>query len=293
MDNVTPAKAAEWLKRNTRNRQLSPGKVRRFVRDLLAGNWATTHQSIGIAPSFVVDGQHRLTAIRDSGVSVEMNVTMYATDDEANKAVMAVDITDKRTPGDMLEIAGAMRKGTGRINVAVVRLLYRFVGSMEGSEESVTMKIPTVAEIEKMYVKEKTHIDWVVRALNAENGNKTRFNSVHRTAFAIAHMLDAERTERFAEQIANVEAVPGSVAQAWLKQETEGKFNRNQDKLEGIYIALRLLQCVILEEAPPKKVTGAVSAVKWFRTQITKIRSQQVEASAQLARLEAGAPVPQ
>ncbi len=44
------------------------------------GHWDTTHQGIAIASDgTLVDGQHRLLAIVESGVTVRMNVTFNKT----------------------------------------------------------------------------------------------------------------------------------------------------------------------------------------------------------------------
>jgi hypothetical protein len=73
---VTPALAAEWLKSNTRNRRASPDAVADLVAIIRGGRWRVTHQGIAFGADRVLyDGQHRLLAVVESGIAVEMLVT--------------------------------------------------------------------------------------------------------------------------------------------------------------------------------------------------------------------------
>lgn len=260
MERITPEKAAEMLRLNVRNRHISRAKVLRFRRDIDAENWSTTHQSIGVAPSFIVDGQHRLTATKESGRTVTMNVTRYETDEEAERALQAIDLGDKRSDGDTLEISGIAKRGEGRLIASVAKRLC-ILGFGDGGGGAT----PTLSEIRTTVLGTKRdHIEWSVRALTSEN--KSRFTIPVRTAFAIAHMDDAPKTESFANGVIEVEAISGSLVQAWLKAETGGKFRTGKD--QSIYAALRLLQCAILGEPPPKVLKPTVSIKDWFHNRM-------------------------
>jgi hypothetical protein len=73
---VTPAMAEKWLKKNhPENRRISPDRVTSLANDMLAGGWKLTHQGICFdAGGFVIDGQHRLSAIVQSRTAVDMVV---------------------------------------------------------------------------------------------------------------------------------------------------------------------------------------------------------------------------
>lgn len=97
---VTPAMAKEWLKRNLNNREIRPTGVKRWIDIMQAGEWKLHHQGIAFDTNNVlVDGQHRLEAIAQSGVSVKMLVTRGV--DPAS--VSAMDQGIKRTPADILK----------------------------------------------------------------------------------------------------------------------------------------------------------------------------------------------
>lgn len=74
---ITPTMSKEYLKKNTNNRTVSKGRVTYYAGEMKKGNWNILSPE-GI--SFdeygrLLDGQHRLMAIIESGVSVQMVVT--------------------------------------------------------------------------------------------------------------------------------------------------------------------------------------------------------------------------
>lgn len=73
---ITPEKAREYLNANTHNRAVRPKRVALYVREILAGRFLCTHQGIAFfEDGALADGQHRLLAIMQAGVAVEMQVT--------------------------------------------------------------------------------------------------------------------------------------------------------------------------------------------------------------------------
>lgn len=65
---VSPALASQLLERNL-NRKVKWPLVERIKRDIQEGNFLPTHQAVGIyEDGSFSDGQHRLIAIRDSGI---------------------------------------------------------------------------------------------------------------------------------------------------------------------------------------------------------------------------------
>lgn len=98
---ITPEIAKEWLKKNDKNRTVVPTAVSRYARDMLAGNWKVTHQGIAFAPNGrLLDGQHRLRAIVESGVTVVMNVSQGVDED----VYLAMDGGKTRTMADRLAL---------------------------------------------------------------------------------------------------------------------------------------------------------------------------------------------
>lgn len=84
---IDPDLAALLLTGNVRNRSLSSVMVDSFARDMIAGNWRVTHQGIALdKDGRLLDGQHRLSAVVKSGVTIRTAVT-YNADPESFRAV--------------------------------------------------------------------------------------------------------------------------------------------------------------------------------------------------------------
>ena len=73
---ITPAQAREFLKLNATNRPLRLSHVRTLCGVLERGEWKVTHQGIAItSENQLIDGQHRLQAIAQTGMTVRMLVS--------------------------------------------------------------------------------------------------------------------------------------------------------------------------------------------------------------------------
>jgi len=74
---ITPKQAAEYLSKNhPKNRPLRAKRVKEWATTLKEGRWVLTHQGIAFdVEDYLIDGQHRLSAIIASGVPAQMMVT--------------------------------------------------------------------------------------------------------------------------------------------------------------------------------------------------------------------------
>lgn len=95
---VTPALAKTFLDdNNTFNRNVSRHTVLKYAEDMASGNWHLNHQGIGFDDNgTLVDGQHRLWAIVESGKTVEIMVTWGA-----NR--VGIDELRARSPADVVK----------------------------------------------------------------------------------------------------------------------------------------------------------------------------------------------
>jgi hypothetical protein len=98
---ITPADATNWLACNTNNRPVRKRHVEFLAREMLEGNWQVNGQAIIIAEDEkVLDGQHRLFAIIESGKSIQ-SLVVYGITVEAFKTI---DTGIVRTGGDALSL---------------------------------------------------------------------------------------------------------------------------------------------------------------------------------------------
>jgi hypothetical protein len=100
---ITPVKAEEMLAANTANRPLSKSTVRAFAEAMRRGDWLVTHQGIAVDSNGVlVDGQHRLAAVIEAGLPVEMTVFTEVEPDTFD----VLDTGKRRNAADVLAIEG-------------------------------------------------------------------------------------------------------------------------------------------------------------------------------------------
>lgn len=101
--NVTPKLAEKWLGRNTYNRHHRSHVVALYARDMAAGAWQLNGETIKFATDgTLLDGQHRLLAVVESGATVSMLVV----EGLPTEAQDTVDVGSKRTAADQLALHG-------------------------------------------------------------------------------------------------------------------------------------------------------------------------------------------
>jgi hypothetical protein len=124
--NVTPDMALNWLEAvNTKNRTLSDAHVARLARDMKEGRWRLTHEGIAFDPQGrLLDGQHRLWAVVEAGIPIEMHVWLNV----PPEALMAIDSGKPRRLADILHLGGGFDNVT-RADLAVLSVM---LGGMGG-----------------------------------------------------------------------------------------------------------------------------------------------------------------
>ena len=130
---VTPEIAAHFLQKNKGNRDYRKKWVAHLSNIIKTGEWLTTHQGIALdKDGNLIDGQHRLLAIIDSGLPVQINVSY---DVDAN-TFSCIDIGVKRNLADITRFS----KKTAEVCAFMARFL-------DGSFAT----IPTAAKAEEIY----------------------------------------------------------------------------------------------------------------------------------------------
>lgn len=100
---ITPTVAEKYLAKNTHNRTIRQHRVDAYADDMTAGNWQWNGEAIKFAENgTLLDGQHRLLAIVQSGVPVKMMVVRGL----PNSTQHTMDTGAKRTFSDVLKLRG-------------------------------------------------------------------------------------------------------------------------------------------------------------------------------------------
>lgn len=98
---ITPQIAEVWLARNTSNRRVRKYTVKKYARDIAAGNWDLNGESLKFSTEGVLlDGQHRLMAIIEAGKAIESDVRFGL----PPSAYKNIDTHEKRRYADVLDI---------------------------------------------------------------------------------------------------------------------------------------------------------------------------------------------
>jgi hypothetical protein len=116
VETITAKQAEKYLQFNINNRPLRKSLVNQYAKDMAAGNWRLTHQGVAFnCDGTLLDGQHRLAAVVQSGATVQMLVARGV--DSRNQLVM--DDHAKRSAGDALSLA--RKEKITQSEVAVIR----------------------------------------------------------------------------------------------------------------------------------------------------------------------------
>lgn len=100
---ITPEMAKEMLERNTKNRPIQSRRVTLYARDMSAGKWLQSGETIKFSVGGkLLDGQHRLHAIVKSNKPIS-TICVYDLEDEVFEVV---DTGKNRGAWDMLAIMG-------------------------------------------------------------------------------------------------------------------------------------------------------------------------------------------
>jgi len=101
--NISPVMAEVMLEQNSGNRPVNRKHVARLAEAMKAGDWRVTGQPVIFAKDGTLnDGQHRLRAVIESGMTIRTDVRFGVERD----AFVVTDIGNKRGASDALHIAG-------------------------------------------------------------------------------------------------------------------------------------------------------------------------------------------
>jgi hypothetical protein len=100
---VTPAMAERWLTKNKSNRTVRKNLVDTYAKDMKGGRWGITGSPIQFdVVGDLIDGQHRLKAVIESGTTQQFFVMRKM----PTESRMHIDTGAKRTVGDQFTMLG-------------------------------------------------------------------------------------------------------------------------------------------------------------------------------------------
>jgi len=156
MKSITPADAAHMLTMNTSNRPANVHHVKRLARQMTLGRWKINGDTICMNGTRLIDGQHRLMAIIESGCTIQTLVVEGIDSD----AFDTKDIGKRRTAADTLAVNGeanckSLAAALGVIDRYMTSRMDRAVRYENNEIETLLEKYPEVRESIKVCRKTK------------------------------------------------------------------------------------------------------------------------------------------
>lgn len=143
---ITPELARHLLSKNYTNRKMSQSRVSFYARQMIDGEWIMNGQGIIVSNSGnLLDGQHRLMAVAQSGKSVDMlKVVLKGSSDNLTALGMPIDRGKPRTMRDVT--------GLDSRDVQIVQAIIRILFPKKGNNFSVN-------DVEDLYLVLSSDID--------------------------------------------------------------------------------------------------------------------------------------
>ncbi|MBR4552878.1 MAG: hypothetical protein IKO20_04060 [Bacteroidaceae bacterium] len=161
---ITPEIAAEYLKRNTFNRPLIKRAVKIYADTIRKGQWLLTSQGISFNKNGeLIDGQHRLSAIIEADMPVEMLVFRGV----SNAAFQVLDTGKNRNAGQILAMAG-VKSAQGM--ASVLRWTYNYDNHIALFDAGRNYKTLTNKDILQRYLANPVYYDLLNSKSNAFYG---------------------------------------------------------------------------------------------------------------------------
>jgi hypothetical protein len=254
-ENITPELARFYLKNNRNNRPISADAVKTLAFDMLKGRFVTTEQGIAFDENMnLVDGQHRLHAIVQSGCAQTMRVTLNAPNIDAPR-----DRGRIRRVGDFL-LDGSGTRVAKSTRVAAACSAIELLLTRSDTR-------PSVDAIRACYEEHRSGVDWVIETLP---GRTPAF--VH-GALAYAYPCHPARVDEFAHRyVALAPLGPGSPVLALHRAVVEASPRRTSDRIDMMLRTLRCAQLYILGRSV-QRITQPEDGLHYFRDLHTALRA--------------------
>ena len=183
LKSITPALAAEMLKKNTRNRPLNTLHVKRLANEMKTGRWKVNGDAIRFNGDIMIDGQHRCAASVMSNCTFETLVI----DGLSADVFTTIDAGRRRDGGDTLSLIGVPNSNKVAAAIKVVHLVSTGAGRHIGHVYFAN------SEIEDLL----SEYDGIVESVQLVS--KIRSGFAPASVFGALHYLFAKRDEDAAD----------------------------------------------------------------------------------------------
>lgn len=179
---VTKDMAVKWLEKNGQNRGIRRSKVEEYKRALVGGYFGCSPQGIAFdTDGILIDGQHRLTAIAETGIGA----WMWVGENFPSESRLLIDIGGRNFP-DSLKIVG--HSEMPRQEAAMIAIIRYVVDGYKG-------KAVSTEGMQHRY-RYRKGLDFAC----SQRINRRLWNAAVAAAFAYAYPSSPEKVAEFVEQ---------------------------------------------------------------------------------------------
>lgn len=174
IEQITPSVALRMLEKNSANRPRSDNHVKKLARLMLDGQWKFNGDAIRFNGDKLIDGQHRLTAVIESGVTIESVVIENLEDGVFD----TIDQGKKRSLGDTLAVLG--EPDYTNLATAITLVDAYYTGKLASNALSYRAANVDAARLIREYPEARESI---------KLASKKRFKGMPRNVLAAAHCI--------------------------------------------------------------------------------------------------------
>lgn len=158
---VTPDQATEWLDNSAKNRKLSQRRIGLYAEMMKRGDWMLTNQGIAIDEfGKLIDGQHRLRAIVEADIPIELLVIRAA----PNRSQLVLDQGLKRMPHEQIGLREGWNMTPMHTAIAKVMMLgMGGPGAGKRKEESADIIL-----VDRFYVRHHKAIEFAMAQFSSK-----------------------------------------------------------------------------------------------------------------------------
>jgi hypothetical protein len=247
-EKIAPARAQELLALNRDNRRVRANVVSQYARDMTNGRWVFTGAPVIVNGNRLLDGQHRLLAVVQSGVTVQAMV-LYS--DESIH--FAIDRGARRSLADELRWRG--ETDTNSLSAALLMLWEYTHDTLRDPRSRATISDALQFLEEHPTIRESSHVgSKIYRAIGLP---RPQGSVVH---YLLANEHDQTTADLFVESVCGGDGLPeGDPVLALRRYTMNVAMNRRvrPDRVEWLAVTLKAANFWLLG-AP-------ISQLRWQR----------------------------
>ena len=256
-ETIGPATAKVYLTKAAPNRSINKRNVDRLAKAMASGAWRVTHQGIAFDENGqLIDGQHRLAAIVQSGKTIKLLVSRYS----ADAPMSVLDSGSSRSVSDRVQIAGIIPEHAAT-TVAIINAM--LIAETGGYRKEALQP----HEIEKLYDQEQSAIRFTMTAFGTRQSRQ--WNAIVRGAFAYCAEFAPREMAELATMIREKTGYKkGTAAQAFVIALSEDKLHVQGSamRLDTMAKCLWLIRAHI-EGKPIERLKTTASIFGWAARQ--------------------------